>query len=106
MNVVHVQPVEPTFFRGPPKAFNLRLAGTVSNLGMQENGSDGSADQRQLFVHVWRPVIGIKFRRNAVGSNSLLEDTLEVGCGIIVEKCTANDKPGVIIDDTDCIYAM
>ena len=70
---------------------------------MQEHGPDRAADQGELFVGVAAAVIDIKLHGDPISGNCLLEHLLEVVGIVIVEKPSAYQETGMVVNDHNAV---
>jgi hypothetical protein len=84
-------------------AFYFPFAGTVTHFRVQEQDTEGYADHRKLFVAVGTAVIDVKLVWDSVGGNRVFQNLLEVGGIVAVEQFTADEEPGMVIDDHDTV---
>ena len=105
MDAAGVKRIEPPLLERAPAAFDLGLGGAIPYTGMDEDCPDIAADQAELLVRVAAAVVDVKFLRDAVCGNRVLEHLLEI-CGIVaVEQLAADEHPGMVVDDHDGVDA-
>ena len=73
-----VQRIEPPLLEGSEMAFHLALAGAVADAGMEKDNAETDTDHGKLLIGIAGAVIDIKFIRNSISGNGLLQDLLEV----------------------------
>ena len=105
MDLLHIQTIEPGFLASAPEPLDLGLGCAIPNLGMKEYCTDGTADERELFIDIGRTIVRVKFRRNGISGHCFLEDRLKVGCGVAIKELSADDQTRMIVNDTDGINA-
>ena len=59
VDLFHIEAIEPGFFAGSPKSFNLGLRSAIPDFRVQEHRPDCPADQAELLVDIRRAVIRI-----------------------------------------------
>lgn len=98
-----VQDIEPAHLQSSEVPLNLSLGGSVPDGRMDFHDAQGIQDVDELPVRVGAAVIEVEFIRKPIGGDRLPEDLLVDVCVVIVEDLTADDHPGVVIDDHDHI---
>ena len=106
MELFKVKPIQEPFTHGPEIPFHLGFGGAVPYRCVQEHGADGAADQGELLIDVGGAVVSIKFVRDAVGGDGLLQHFLETVRIVAVGHSCPDDHAGMIVDDNDQIDLM
>ena len=57
MDLLHIQTIEPGFLASAPEPLDLGLGCAIPNLGMKEYCTDGTADERELFIDIGRTIV-------------------------------------------------
>ena len=67
----------------------------------EKQHAQGYTDHGKLFIRVTAAIIDVKLIRDAIGGNGGFKDLLEVTGIVVIEQFTANQKPGMVINNHD-----
>ena len=72
---------------------------------MYQDTAQLAADQRELFILIRRAIVHIKLLRDAVSGHGIMKHFLEVSAVVLIEKSSADNQPGTVIQEHDAVGA-
>ena len=100
-NGADIKSVQPAFFQCAEVPLYLALTGAITDFRVEKQHAQGYTDHGKLFIRVTAAIIDVKLIRDAIGGNGGFKDLLEVTGIVVIEQFTANQKPGMVINNHD-----
>ena len=101
----NIKGIQETGPQGSEIAFHLAFAGAVPDRSVYQDTSKLSADEVQLLAFIGGAVVHIEFAGDAVGSDGVPENFLEVDAAVLIKELSAGDEAGAVIQDHNAVSA-